>query len=202
MILDSSISLALRCKIQELEIFVDHLGSSTVQVRGFPSEIFSCKSLVKLNLSSRGAVSSDLPDPVSLPNLKVLHLDLRFCVNESSIKRLILGWSQLKVPHIGFISTRYYDAGCKKWSKVLDFSCSSLNKLVFDSSGGECVAILVGSDNLETLDYRLHSYCDDGGEKVLGYAIQGFDNRHTAKQSMRLMAKDESLSEKSIQHGH
>ncbi|XP_027076089.1 putative FBD-associated F-box protein At5g56440 [Coffea arabica] len=90
--IDSLICAAISCGVQQLEVFVGHDRSYALSPPGILScpAIFSCKTLVEMKLEIRFTVFY-VPETVSLPNLKVLHLAQYILTDELSTPRLIQG---------------------------------------------------------------------------------------------------------------
>ncbi|CAI9108152.1 OLC1v1007687C1 [Oldenlandia corymbosa var. corymbosa] len=165
-ILDSTISAALLCPTQELELSIHHMNFT---VYDFPPGIFISETIVNLKLSSSWTPFPlhTLPGSVSLPELKVLHLHFRLLVDTISIKRLIEGCPQLEELDI-FFKCSGGNHGMEHHD--LDFSSPSMKKLKIDSwkAVGVDVTINVGSNNLQSLDCRLHWDGNENGiERVV-----------------------------------
>ncbi|XP_027076067.1 F-box/LRR-repeat protein At3g59190-like [Coffea arabica] len=90
--IDSLICAAISCGVQQLEVFVGHDRSGALSPPGILScpAIFSCKTIVEMKLEIRFTVFY-VPQKVSLPNLKVLHLAQYVLTDELSTPRLIQG---------------------------------------------------------------------------------------------------------------
>nr|XP_027077151.1 FBD-associated F-box protein At4g13985-like [Coffea arabica] len=90
--IDSLICAAISCGVQQLEVFVGLDRSNALSPPGILScpAIFSCKTLVEMKLESR-FTDFYVPETVSLPNLKILHLAQFILTDELSTPRLIQG---------------------------------------------------------------------------------------------------------------
>ncbi|XP_027077143.1 F-box/LRR-repeat protein At3g59190-like [Coffea arabica] len=90
--IDSLICAAISCGVQQLEVFVGRDRSNALSPPGILScpGIFSCKTLLEMKLDSC-FTDFYVPETVSLPNLKILHLAQFILTDELSIPRLIQG---------------------------------------------------------------------------------------------------------------
>lgn len=148
--IDSLISAALSCNLQELEISWTRDRTNGL----LPPGIFTCKTLVSLKLRKDtgygGVLDLVVPDLVSLPNLKVMHLQAKI-VDSDSVQRLIKSCPLLEELNICFCSNNEGDGGN---DIMLDLSSPSLKKLILNGQGGK-YAIIVESKDLDYLEYRV-----------------------------------------------
>lgn len=100
--LEAFIEAPLLCRIQQLEV---HIGCSVYLKRFFTLGIFTCKTLVALELSC-GNMDLNILNSVSLQNLKVLHLEYVDLVDEDSIYMLIQGCPSLEELCLHITSTQ------------------------------------------------------------------------------------------------
>ncbi|XP_027150211.1 F-box/LRR-repeat protein At4g14103-like [Coffea eugenioides] len=155
--LDSLISAALLCQLQELEISVDN--RSSYRERLSPEGIFTCKTLTSLRLVWRG-VDFKVPSPVCLPNLKLLCLIgpmFQLGDHDDSLQRLIQGCPLLQELELhcalGDLDQIFAEDACMQ-IEIRDISSPFLKKVVLDLDGGLDTKVVVESDNLESLEYH------------------------------------------------
>ena len=136
--IDSLICAAISCGVQQLEVFVGHDRSYALSPPGILScpAIFSCKTIVEMKLEIRFTVFY-VPQKVSLPNLKVLHLAQYVLTDELSTPRLIQGCPVLI---------------------ELSFDC-------YTFPGAQVQTLLIKSPSLQKLS--LHCMSDDDWDIVL-----------------------------------
>ncbi|XP_027158501.1 F-box/LRR-repeat protein At4g14103-like [Coffea eugenioides] len=151
--IQSLISAALLCKVQELEISVDSNALSRahsieqVSVAG----MLSCKTLVSLELDCwPGGNLNVPPDSVWLPNLKSLHLSALILVDEDSIQWLIQGCPVLQELDLSLAGFSHSTTGQQQRGIII--SSSSLIKLKLDCWASEC-SVLVECKILESFGY-------------------------------------------------
>lgn len=148
--IDSLISVALSCNLQELEISWTRDSTNGL----LPPRIFTCKTLVSLKLRKNpiyaGVLDLVVPDLVSLPNLKVMHLQAKI-VDSDSVQKLIKSCPLLEELNIFFCSNNEGDGGN---DIMLDLSSPSLKKLILNGHGGK-YAIIVESKDLDYLEYSV-----------------------------------------------
>ncbi|XP_027150218.1 F-box protein At4g22280-like [Coffea eugenioides] len=155
--LDSLISAALLCQLQELEISVDN--RSSYRERLSPEGIFTCKTLTSLRLLWRG-VDFKLTSPVCLPNLKLLCLIgpmFQLGDHDDSLQRLIQGCPLLQELELhcalGDLDQIFAEDACMQ-IEIRDISSPFLKKVVLDLDGGLDTKVVVESNNLESLEYH------------------------------------------------
>lgn len=144
--LDSLISAALLCQLQELEISVDN--RSSYRERLSPEGIFTCKTLTSLRLVWRG-VDFKVPSPVCLPNLKLLCLIgpmFQLGDHDDSLQRLIQGCPLLQELELhcalGDLDQIFAEGACMQ-IEIRDMSSPFLKKVVLDLDGGLDAKVVV-----------------------------------------------------------
>ncbi|XP_027165753.1 F-box protein At4g22280-like [Coffea eugenioides] len=155
----SLISAALLCKVKELDICLMEDETSRLS----PPLMFTCKTLVSLKLWK--AVDLIIPDLVSLPNLKVMHLIGFKMVDEGSIQRFIDCCPLLEELILNFDHLSNMDG-------VLDISSLLLRKLELGCLEGEFSVVLklTHLEYLEFVDYGNHKvYLDTPNVKYFKY---------------------------------
>ncbi|CDP10686.1 unnamed protein product [Coffea canephora] len=155
--LDSLISAALLCQLQELEISVDN--RSSYRERLSPEGIFTCKTLTSLRLVWR-RVDFKVPSPVCLPNVKLLCLIgpmFQLGDHDDSLQRLIQGCPLLQELELhcalGDLDQIFAEDACMQ-IEIRDISSPFLKKVVLHLDGGLDTKVVVESNNLESLEYH------------------------------------------------
>ncbi|XP_027167067.1 F-box/LRR-repeat protein At4g14103-like isoform X2 [Coffea eugenioides] len=182
-------SLVLPRGVQVLNILVDGY-TNFPQFEVFPSEIFTCKTLVVLKL--HGWLGLKLPKGLCLPNLKVLHLHTLTLLGDNT------GWLLSSccplLDDLVIDGVELFDVG------LIDFSSPSLTRLAWGqgSLGGK---VVLNSPNLEYLEYAgdlyplLSSNCKF---KFLLKAILALENKnmphdHDANQFCQFISEMRNL---------
>ncbi|KAL3529732.1 hypothetical protein ACH5RR_009054 [Cinchona calisaya] len=157
--LDILISAALSSKVQELKIFI---GNSNYTIPLTTVGIFTSKTLVHLELHQHEHLDLDLPNPVFLPNLKVLNMQDVNIVDDS-LQRLIKGSPLLEELCLGF--SCLVDEDKDNNVQVIHFSSPSIKKLIIQLWRGDCTIVLE-SNNLESLRYIVLG-CDSEPQAII-----------------------------------
>lgn len=129
--------------VKEIDICVRKVALA----RTLPPEVFTSRTLVVLKL--RGYMELNVPELVSLPNLKVLMLGFFILPSDDSMRRLFRGCKHLEDLSL---------SNCNFWLvEVLDLSIPLLKKLSFNYPCSIVeTKLVIDTPNLEFLDY--HGY--------------------------------------------